>query len=174
MLSARLIERLGLFGRLLLKYLSQVLKFLAKVTTSPAQRPCVLVVYFRRFVARIRSSSRSSIDPKSSESASESRAILTSTSSGWCSHSTSPSPSHTGQITSVSAANSSQPVVPPSSSPPITEQYIADRKSLHAQVNISNGSTIQVKFKPLRASNDLRYRDRPHAYVIAAHFHISG
>jgi len=168
MLNARL------FGRLLLKYLPQVLKFLAKVATSSAQRLCVLMVYFRRFVARIRSSSRSSIDSESSGSASESRAVMGGTSSGWCSHSTSPLPFHTGQITPVPVANSSRPVVPFLPSLPTTEQDIANRTSLHAQVNISNGSTIQVEFKPLHASNDLRYRNRPRAYVIAAHFHISG
>ena len=165
MLSAQLI------GRLLLKYLSQVLKFLAKVATSSAQRLRVLIVYFRRFVARIRSSSRRGIDSKSSESASESRAVLTSTSSGWCAHSTSLSPS---QITPVPAASSSQPVAPPLPPPSTTEQDIANRTALHAPVNISNGSIIQVEFTPLHANNSLRYDNRPPAYVIAAHFHISG
>lgn len=161
MLSAQLIRRL-------LTRLSRALAVLTRVATLSARRLRTLLFYFRLFATKFYGLPRHSTVSKSIESQAvpESCTVLTST--GWCSHSTSPLPLHTRQITSATAANNTQAAAPPS-----TQSVILDRESLHENVVISDGSRIEFEFTPLHANNTLRYENRLPAYVVTALHHNS-
>lgn len=166
----------------MLKRLCQVLAALTTgVATSSAQRLRILLSCFRRFMAKIRTLSRRNTCLRSSESSPE---FYTVASSAWCPQVTLPLPLHNGQITSVTAANSTQEIVlslpctiPVPSNPQL--DVIPLRTSLHAEVDNANaipfsGSRPTANFIPVGAGDNLRYDNRQHAYVIATLYYNKG
>ncbi|KAJ8584146.1 hypothetical protein M405DRAFT_478871 [Rhizopogon salebrosus TDB-379] len=146
--------------RRLLKRLCQVL---AALTTSSAHRLRFLLSCLRRFLAEICGHSRhTGIVSRSSAPGSDT--TLASASGARFPQVTLPLPLHNGQITSATAASSTQGVVSsstPSYTSSISEQVIPFRTSSQAEVNNTIILSTAI-FTPIGANNgnDIRYENR--------------
>lgn len=159
--------------KLILRLFKTLCQVLAALITRSAQRLRILVTCFRRFVAKleIRGFQRHTGNNDSTTlSPADCCTVSPSTSGVRCPPVKLPLPLHNRQITSASAARSTQDVllssmpVFPMPEPSIPQQFIPPHSVLPPQVPNANPSSVpntNIKLVPFAANDISRYENRP-------------